>query len=88
MRLEAPMRMTPALFALSLAVATPGALAAQDVAFAADPQSLVDEIKALGHDARLDPCESGRPRIRSRIVGVDYSLAFYGCLDDMTDCRG
>lgn len=66
--------------------ATPAA--AQDVASATDPQTVVDQITALGYEARLEPYESGRPRIQARIVGVNYAVAFYGCLEDMTDCLG
>jgi len=79
--------MRPTSAALILTVLAGGAQA-QDVASATDPQSLLDQLTVLGFDARLEPYESGRPRISARIVGVTYSLAFYGCLDDMTDCRG
>ena len=79
------MRPTSAALILSLVA---GGAQAQDVASATDPQSLVDQFIGLGFDARLEPYESGRPRISAKIVGVNYSLAFYGCLDDMTDCRG
>lgn len=73
--------------ALVLTLAAHGA-AAQDVASATDPQSVVDQIAALGYEATLEPYESGRPRIQARIVGVNYAVAFYGCLEDMTDCLG
>jgi len=79
------MRPTSAALILSLAA---GGANAQDVASATDPQSLLDQFEGLGMDARLEPYESGRQRIRAKVAGVNYALAFYGCLDDMTDCRG
>jgi len=79
------MRPTSVILVLSLLA---GGAHAQTAASAANPQSIADQFEMLGYDARLDPYESGRPRIRSAILGVNYSVAFYGCLDDMTDCQG
>ena len=79
------MKLSPVILAVSLAAS--GAVA-QGTATAGDPQSVLDHFQTLGYDAALDPYESGRPRITSRIVGVNYALAFYSCFDDMTDCEG
>ncbi len=75
----APLVLTAALAAGS---ATAGGISSSD------PQSLLAELESMGYDVWLDPYESGRPRIKGRLVGVNYSLAFYSCLDDMTDCLG
>ena len=53
-----------------------------------DPESLLRELRSMGYDVRLEPYDSGRPRIRTSSLGINYSIAFYGCLNDMTDCRG
>jgi hypothetical protein len=79
------MKLSAVILALALAA---GGAHAQGTASAEDPQSVLDQFTALGFEASLDPYESGRPRIVSKIVGVNYAVAFYSCYDDMTGCEG
>lgn len=64
-----------------------GAAQAQGVVTAANPQTVIDQLQSLGYKASYEPYESGRPNVISAAAGVNYAISFYGCLEDMTDCR-
>ncbi|PIE07585.1 MAG: hypothetical protein CSA74_06530 [Rhodobacterales bacterium] len=64
-----------------------GAANAQSAITSADPQTVIDQLKTMGYRASYEPYESGRPRVLTGIAGVNTSIAFYGCLDDMTNCK-
>ncbi len=64
-----------------------GAAHAQGTVTAADPQTVIDQLHEMGYRASYEPFDSGRPRVLTGVAGVNTSIAFYGCLDDMTDCK-
>ncbi len=81
------MKLPACLPILLMAVLTAGSAMGQGIS-SSDPQSLLRELQAMNHDVRLAPYDSGRPRIRGRLAGFNYAIAFYSCLEDHTDCRG
>lgn len=64
-----------------------GAASAQSWVTAANPQTVIDQLQSMGYKASYEPYDSGRPRVLTAIAGINYAIAFYGCADDMTDCR-
>lgn len=64
-----------------------GAANAQSYVTAANPQTMIDQLQSMGYKASYEPYDSGRPRVLTAIAGINYAIALYGCLDDMTDCR-
>ena len=64
-----------------------GAANAQSYVTAADPQTVIDQLQNMGYRASYEPYDSGRPRVLTGIAGVNTSIAFYGCMDDMTNCQ-
>ena len=52
----------------------------------ADPQSVVSALQDLGYRAALTTDDIGDPLIESATAGVEYSIYFYGCVDN-ADCE-
>lgn len=52
----------------------------------AQPRQIMAALQDMGYRATMSPYKSGRPRIRTSVEGIDYSIAFYSCRDDNTDC--
>lgn len=75
------------LSAALTAALSAGAANAQGMVSAGNPQTVIDQLQSMGYKASYEPYESGRPRVLSAIAGINYAIAFYGCLDDMSDCR-
>ncbi|WP_273504027.1 YbjN domain-containing protein [Fulvimarina manganoxydans] len=57
----------------------PQAAAASNKVEAAEPQSIVDALQALGYRAQLGTDDNGDPQIQSTIDGSNYTIWFYGC---------
>lgn len=53
-----------------------------------NPASVRDALLDLGYRAKLEIEADARPRIRSSESGTNFSISFYACKDDFTDCRG
>jgi Putative bacterial sensory transduction regulator len=53
---------------------------------AGDPQSVLDELSALGYPGKLGQLDGGRQSISVRIAGLNTYIDFYDCADDMTNC--
>lgn len=77
------MRMVGAALAAGLLAAR--AAGAQEVS-AADPQSVLEAVRAFGHKARLDTDDDGFPVVRARVEDINYGIQFYGC-DGTVNCR-
>ena len=60
---------------------------AQDMVSVANPMQLANVIQELGYRARLDMDGIGDPIIYSSVSGTDFSIQFYGCDDDSTNCK-
>lgn len=69
----------------ALALLAPSAVGAQSLD-PANPNQIARALQDMGFRAEMDPYNSGRPRIRSSIEGISFSLAFYSCRNDHTDC--
>lgn len=54
---------------------------------AGDPASVVAALHELGFRAKLTEDEQGDPKIKSAASGVSFSVYFYACDDDHTNCR-
>ncbi|MEM9756893.1 MAG: YbjN domain-containing protein [Pseudomonadota bacterium] len=72
------------LFAASLALAAPAAAQTLDVS---NINAVAAVVQDLGLPAAASTTESGRPLIRSRWEGVNFSIVFYNCEADWTGCR-
>ena len=79
------MRTRVAALALAAGLTTAGAAVAQEVN-AADPQSVLEAVRAFGHKARLDADDEGFPVVRARVGDINYGIQFYGC-DGLANCR-
>lgn len=76
-------RLTALTLVASAAMATlTGAAMAQSVT-AAVPDTLVNALQDLGYKAVLEADNRGDPKIKSSTGGVNYSIYFYGCTDNI-----
>ena len=64
-----------------------GAANAQSYVTAANPQTVIDQLQAMGYRASYEPYDSGRPRVLTGVAGVNTNIAFYGCDADMGNCK-
>ena len=79
------MRMTTTTLAAGLLLAI-GAPASAQMVDAADPNSVLEAVRAFGHKARIETDEEGLPVIRARVEDINYGVYFYGC-DGTVNCR-
>lgn len=69
-----------AVAALTLVAGSASALpAAAQMVTAADPQSIVDVLKADGYPATLGRTKSGDPKIESEADGTNFTIWFLNC---------
>ena len=68
------------LFAALLMVAATSALAQNIVA--SDPAGLAAALQGLGYKAELTKDDAGDPKIRSASGGANFSIFFYGCVEN------
>lgn len=72
--------MSPLRAALLALLFVPSLASAQDGSItAADPDSVLEAIRAFGHKAKLQTDDSGFPLIAADRDGLKYWVYFYGC---------
>jgi hypothetical protein len=52
---------------------------------AAEPESVLEAVRAFGHKARLEVDEAGYPVVLARMGEISYGVQFYGC-EGTTNC--
>ncbi|WP_088652315.1 YbjN domain-containing protein [Marinibacterium profundimaris] len=78
-------RATLAGAAAMLTLTAPGASA--QMVQASDMDTVVAALQDYGLRATLETSSSGRPIIRSAASGVNFTIYFYGCTTQHTDCE-
>jgi Putative bacterial sensory transduction regulator len=77
MLIPTPALLRAAAFALCLLGLAPP-VAAQDLVMADNPAKILEIARGFG-SAELEADSEGRPRIRARMEGINYSVLFFGC---------